>query len=296
MKKKNLYFAEKEEQAVLDYISSNSATKKNKIYNTILIEPFRKMIQSILRRYPVHIGNYTMEEVEAYALTHLIEHMVKYKPFIIERKEIDNEKWIKLNNKYRFFELDIANETLEKLKNKDIFVNEKDKNKEFEYRIFNSKAYSYCQTIVRNYFKDHTRKSYNDKKTNLFYDDYIEEINQNIEYHYELNSGNEHHVLELLINNVVEKINDILDNSNKLKNNEIIVGEAISNVLTNWHELFLEDSPDGKYNKKVTNKFAKNKILFFLKEQTGLSTKEIRMAMKPFKDIYYLEKQNFIDD
>ena len=31
------YFAEKEEKAVLDYINSNSAEEKNKIYNEILI-------------------------------------------------------------------------------------------------------------------------------------------------------------------------------------------------------------------------------------------------------------------
>ena len=74
------YFAEKEEKAVLDYINSNSSEEKNRIYNEILVEPFRKMIQSILRRYPIHIGNYDMELVEASALTHLIEHMVKFDP------------------------------------------------------------------------------------------------------------------------------------------------------------------------------------------------------------------------
>ena len=42
------YFTEREEQAVIDYINSNSLEEKNKIYNEILIEPFRKMIQSIL--------------------------------------------------------------------------------------------------------------------------------------------------------------------------------------------------------------------------------------------------------
>lgn len=90
-KSTNLYFGEREENAVVDYISSDSFDEKNKIYNDILIEPFRKMIQSILRRYPIHIGNYDMEEVESYALSHLIEHMVKYKRFIIERRKFDNE-------------------------------------------------------------------------------------------------------------------------------------------------------------------------------------------------------------
>ena len=58
------YFAEKEEQAVIDYINATTAEEKNKIYNEILLVPFRKMIESILRRYPIHIGNYDIVEVE----------------------------------------------------------------------------------------------------------------------------------------------------------------------------------------------------------------------------------------
>ena len=81
-----------------------------------------------------------------------------------------------------------------------------------------------------------------------------------------------------------------------MKRNEIIVGDAIVNVLKNWQVLFMEDTPEGKYNKRVTNKFAKNKILLYLKEQTGLSTKEIRIGIKPFKEIYFLQKTDFLDD
>lgn len=280
------YFAEKEEQAVIDYINSDSLEEKNKIYNNILIEPFRKMIQSILRRYPIHIGNYDMDEVESNALTHLIEHMVKYKPFIIERK-IDNpsnDKWNKLGNEYRFIHIKNAIEKLKKINDND-----------YVYRIFKSKAFSYCQTIIRNYYKDHSKKSYTEKKINLNFDDYVDEINENIEYTYEMELENQHQ-LEKLINGVVKKIEDRIDTDPTIKKNEILVGDAIANVLKNWQVLFMEDSPEGKYEKRVTNKFAKNKILLYLKEQTGLSTKEIRIGIKPFKEIYFIEKLDYLED
>lgn len=241
------YFAEKEEQAVIDYINSTSQEEKNRIYNQILIEPFRKMIQSILRRYPIHIGNYEMDEVEANALTHLIEHMVKFNP----------NKITKSGNK--------------------------------------TKAFSYCQTIIRNYYKDHSKKSYTEKKINLSFDDYIDEINESIEYSYEMETENQNQ-LEKLIDCVVERIENKIDDDPTMKKNEVIVGDAIINVLKNWHILFMEDTPEGKYNKRVTNKFQKNKILLFLKEQTGLSTKEIRIAIKPFKEIYFVEKSGYFDD
>ena len=241
------YFAEREEQAVIDYINSNSAEEKNRIYNEILIEPFRKMIESILRRYPIHIGNYDMNVVESNALSHLIEHMVKFNPDKITKSGVK------------------------------------------------TKAFSYCQTIIRNYYKDHGKKSYTEKKINLSFDDHIDEINENIEYTYEIETS-EQQQLEKLINSVIEKIETRINTDTIMKKNEIIVGDAIVNILKNWHLLFMEDTPEGKYNKRITNKFAKNKILLFLKEQTGLNTKEIRIAIKPFKEIYFIEKIDYIDD
>jgi len=279
------YFAEREEQAVIDYINSNSKEEKNRIYNEILIEPFRKMIQSILRRYPIYIGNYSMKEVEENALTHMIEHMVKYKPYIIEY--FDDNKWIKLkSNEYGFIYENDAEKKLKSLLEKSHTNN---------YRVSNSKAYSYCQTIIRNYYKDHGRKSYGEKKINLSYDDYIDEINEDMEYSYEIETENQCQ-LENLINNVIIKIDCKINNDTTMKKNEIIVGDAIINILKNWHLLFLEETPEGKYNKKITNKFAKNKILLFLKEQTGLSTKEIRLGIKPFKEIYFIEKIDYFND
>jgi hypothetical protein len=279
------YFAEKEEQAVIDYINATTAEEKNKIYNEILLVPFRKMIESILRRYPIHIGNYDIVEVESNARSHLIEHMIKYRPFIIEYNETGSLKWIK-SNIYKYFLVEEANEKLKSLIKKN----------DFNYRLFNSKAYSYCQTIIRNYYKDHSKKSYIEKKINLSFDDHIDEINENIEYSYELELET-HQQYEQLINTVVEKIETkINDNDTTMKRNEVIVGDAIVNVLKNWHILFMEDTPEGKYNKRITNKFAKNKILLFLKEQTGLSTKEIRIAIKPFKEMYFIEKMDYLED
>ncbi len=246
-KVRQLYFAEREEQAVVDYINTTSVDERHRIYDNILRLPFKKMTESILRKFPTHIGNYDIHEIEANALSHLIEHMIKFNP----------HKITKSGKK--------------------------------------AKAFSYCQTIVRNFYKDHSKKSYNEQKTNLPWEDYSDEINSRTEFSYEMDETNRNE-LEELIKIVTQKMKDKIDEDKTLKKNEIIVGEAIINVLTNWHMLFLEDSPEGKYNKKVTNNFAKNKILLFLKEQTSLTTKEIRMSMKPYKEIYNMEKATFYNE
>jgi len=283
--KKNIpYFAEREELAVISYINSDSVEEKNRLYNEVLLDPFRKMIESILRRYPIHIGNYDMNEVESNALTHLIERMIMYRPYIIERSDEINDKWVKLDFKYRFFDINIANDNL-------IYLTE---TTDYKYRIFYSSAFSYCQTIVRNYYKDHSKITYKDKKINLCYDDYCSEIEEDSQYSYEIDN-NDHHYFDLLISEIIRKIEYRIDNDSQLKDVEIAVGDAVVNVLNNWQTLFMEDSPEGRYDKRITNKFKKNKILFFLKELTGLTTKEIRIGLKPFKVMYFNEKNNIFD-
>jgi hypothetical protein len=240
------YFAEREEQAVVDYINTNSFDVRHKIYNDILREPFRKMTESILRRYPIHIGNFDIHEVEANALSHLIEQMVKFNP-----------------NK--------INKAGKKVK-----------------------AFSYCQTIVRNFYKDHSKRSNKEKLTLLSWEDYSSDVMGRDEYLYEIDGH--HSDLELLMEQIIKSMRERIDSDASLKKNEIIVGEAIIEVLSNWHILFMEDTPEGKVHKKITNKYQKNKILQLLKEQTRLNTKEIRISMKPFKEIYYLEKKSFYED
>lgn len=231
------YFGEKEEQAVINFINSDSLEERNTIYNNILKDPFKKMIQSILRKYPIHIGNYSMYEVESDALVHLIDKMNKFNPDTITKK---------------------GNKT---------------------------KAYSYCQTIVRNYFRDHGRKTYNEKKTNLNYDDYVDVFDNDDQFSYELNDSESFDKLELLINGTIIKIEEEMSNKKiTLKKNDIIVGNAIINILKNWKMLFLDDSS-----------FQKNNILFFIREQTGLTTKDIRSSIKSFKKLYLYEKDIHIN-
>ncbi len=241
------YFGEREELAVVQYINSKSYDERNRIYVDVLEKPFRRMVESILRRYPIHIGNYEAEDLEMYAISHLAEQMVKFKP----------ERITKLGNK--------------------------------------AKAFSYCQTIVRNFFKDHGKRSYNEKVQNLAFEDFHEEIERKEEYSYEMDY-NENIELQELIEQINASLRLKIDTDKSLKKNEIIVGEAIINVMSNWNILFLEDSNFGKYGRKVSNNFTKNKILLYLKEQTNLSTKEIRSSMKQYRELYFLEKSLFFTD
>jgi hypothetical protein len=284
------YFGDKEEQAALQYVMSDVYSERNLLYKTILEKPFRRMVESILRRYPIHIGNYETNDLEYYALSHLAEQMVKYRPFIVEyrnKKADDDVKWTKCPiDEGRFFFLVDAEKALK------VYIENDNKN---TYRIFESKAFSYCQTIVRNFFKDHGKRSYHEKVINLAFEDFHEEIEKKEEYMYEMDHSDDVELQEL-IKKIIDSLRFKIMNDKSLKKNEVIVGEAIINVMDNWNILFLEDSNLGKYGRKISNNFTKNKILLYLKEQTNLSTKEIRSSMKQFRELYFLEKGMFFND
>ena len=71
------YFYEQEEQAVIDYVSSEDQKEKNRIYLECLQPAFTKMIESIIRRYnlylPDEIFQETFDDTMSFLLTK-IEH------------------------------------------------------------------------------------------------------------------------------------------------------------------------------------------------------------------------------
>ena len=52
--RKNYYFGPDEEQAVVEYLSTDDEYEKNNIFNAKLKSPFTKMIESIIRRYNLY--------------------------------------------------------------------------------------------------------------------------------------------------------------------------------------------------------------------------------------------------
>lgn len=54
-KKSKYYFSDAEEEAVLQYLNSDDAEEKNRLYNTVLRPVFGKMVESIMRRYHLYV-------------------------------------------------------------------------------------------------------------------------------------------------------------------------------------------------------------------------------------------------
>jgi len=154
------------------------------------------------------------------------------------------------------------------------------------------KAYSYCGTIIKNYLIYKINQFAKNQKRNSSYDAYntdeLTDITDTLKYSYDDSSSRISFLTELMrktANDILETINDPI--KNRLNENQIKVGKALVELLTNWDELFAQMGSD---------KFNKSSILLFLKETTLLSTKEIRDSMKQYRSMYYVLKKQMIDE
>ena len=120
------------------------------------------------------------------------------------------------------------------------------------------------------------------KVRNTSYDEIFEEICDSAKYSTE--DINYTEVVEKLVTDIADEIERMTSNAelHLLNENEIKVGNALVDLLRNWEEVL----PDGG-----SNKLQKSSVLYFLREETMMTTKEVRDNMKKYKCVYKLLKK-----
>ena len=298
-KEKKGYFYEKEEEAIVQYLSATSEVEKNKIFNTILYPALTKMIESLIRKYKLFVPDEEFEQNFGDTISYLLTKINHYKPVIlcyepyngpiegldiVEMCDSDFKEKMKCaeesDPEYIKVYVDLENQEEE-----DDDVN--DELPEITPKIFRKKekkckAYSYCGTVCKNYLMFKCTQ-YNKKKLrNISYEDVYDDISndKNFSTSYEDNAS----FAENVIKKITTEINTIIENrtENKLTDDEVKVGTALVTLLTNWEDVL----PDNG-----SNKMQKSSILYFLREETMMTTKELRENMKKFKNAYYLIKK-----
>lgn len=151
------------------------------------------------------------------------------------------------------------------------------------------KSYSYFGTVCKNYLYNEMMKEY--KKNTSFIDigdtDYDFLNRDDLLYRIDETPMD----LTLFIGDLINNLKNDVIGDNKLNDNEFKVGHALIKILEEWRELF--DKPNINKN---SSKFNKNLILLYIRNMTGLNTKEIRNAMKRFKSMYFIFKNKYYDD
>ena len=148
------------------------------------------------------------------------------------------------------------------------------------------KAYSYFGTICKHYILGLLIKDEKYMKQNSSYEDMSEDIEERKDLVYYID--NDDFSMDKFIKKVSDGIKEELDDTKhtpkkKLNENEKKVGYALIDILENWETAFESMDGGSKYNK--------NSVLETMRNYTNLSTKDIRLSMKRFKDMYELLKQ-----
>lgn len=146
----------------------------------------------------------------------------------------------------------------------------------------NKKSYSYYGTVAKHYLLGKLIKEDKKMKQNLNFDDVAPAVEEKEELIYTIDSVDID--LTLLIQNISSAIKEEMKEK-VLNDNEEKVGRALTSILDDWENLFDDDNVPGG------NKFNKNLILYYMREMTALTTKDIRNAMKRYKTIYNILKE-----
>lgn len=295
-KERKGYFYEREENAIVQYIRSDSEEKRNQIYNEILHPALSKMIESIIRRYKLFVPDEEFEENFNDTISYLLTKIKHYKPVINEYEEVEPSK-VRGKNKYVFMEEAEFRELQKDVDEnapKYVRVPIMDTGEDsvlYPLRYFKKvkkkyKAYSYCGTVCRNYLMYKCSQYSKKRKRNTSYDTMFEELNNDSRYSVEEddNVG----FAERLVIDAADGIMDILDNYDvyNLSEEEITVGRALVNLLRNWETILPEGS----------NKLQKSAILYSLREETMMTTKQIRDNMKKYFALYAELKKKELKD
>ena len=151
----------------------------------------------------------------------------------------------------------------------------------------NKKSFSYFGTIAKNYLKGEMLKDSKKQKLLTDIDPAHPELLKRDDLMYTIDG--EGFDASLFIEKLTDKLKEEI-NLSDLNDNEFKVGHSLVKILEDWEELFANDE------NKNSPKFNKNLVLLYIRNMTGLTTKEIRNSMKRFKVIYSVFKNDYIED
>lgn len=293
-KERKGYFYEREEQAIIDYINATNAAEKDKIFRDVLYNALTIMIESIIRRYKLYVPDEEFEQTFTDTMSYLLTKINNFKPNIIVYEEFDSiteaiakESFEIDDSKYNEYVNNPKNDSPKYLKVN--FFGESGKliNIRYYKKVEKHyKAYSYCGTVCKNYLLYKNMQFIKNRDRNTSYETCSESFENNIRYSDGYGEGLS---VEALLSATIMEINKMIDDPVKynLSPDEIKAGIALVDLMERWEDLVM---PNG------SNKLQKSNILYFLREQTMMTTKEFRDNMKKYKTAYYALKKMMIEN
>lgn len=149
------------------------------------------------------------------------------------------------------------------------------------------KAYSYCGTVCKNYLMAKRQKTMTNRNRVLSYENVYDESNPD-DREVDTETAELITFNQGMIDKILVILIDMVNNKDKylLTDNDIKVGKTLIYMLENAPAFF---------RVVETRKFNKSVVLYFIKENTLMRTKDIRESMRKYKLIYSLAKEEYVE-
>lgn len=152
------------------------------------------------------------------------------------------------------------------------------------------KAYSYCGTICKNYLINKRQTTMKRDNKFLSYDNIYTASNPDnrVDTGYTSNDSFNKGLMSNAVTDILDTVDEgFWEDGDKITESEKKVGYAVVEILNNWENIFqLGD----------TQKFNKTSVLYFIKDYTMLSSKEVKDALKKYKLSYFSAKEEYLEE
>lgn len=156
----------------------------------------------------------------------------------------------------------------------------------------NNKAFSYYQTIVKNYMLGNIKKDKKLKKIELSFEENENVLTDSFEFSNDIEYKENNIACELFVE-IKDEVYSILNNKHlnpPLTEKERRVGCALIDLLDNWKDIFSDALT------KNSKKFDKRIMFLFFGELTGYKTREIKIALRRYKMVFKYMKEKKLTD
>lgn len=288
---KNDYFRDNEEMAIMQYINETNEANKNKIFNKILYPALTTMIESIIRRYKLFVPDEEFDINFNDTISYLLTKINHFRPIITSYDRIEDETLQSCNTFSHMskedFRLKQRNAEPEDPEYVMVYFGKDETSGDGEWRYFKKtvhkyRAYSYCGTVCKNYLMYKSSQYSKKRKKNTSFDEVFEEINNSKKY--TIDNVDSITLAEKLISDTATEIENMTNSPDEyeLTDDEVLVGKVLASLLRNWETAIPTNG---------SSKLQKSSVLFYLREETRMTTKQVRDNMRPYKKLYYLLKQ-----
>lgn len=283
-KKKNVYFTEETEDAIIEYVSEENKARRDKIYKDKIHYAFYKLTENIIHTFKFYYTEVEdIDDLKYEVISFLIQklHLFNHSRFVnntlrkIITKEF-NENYE--NGSFIEYTSNTAKVTKDTI---DVFIHTMDVSDECKQRLLTitpPKAYSYFGTIAKRYLIIYNKKNYKKLRSQYNIDDSNEDddVFNTLTEEPKENEINKENLLSDFVEKMDNEYIDIFTTEEDVK-----IANAVLTVMKR------------KENIDIVNKKA---FFVYVREITDANSNAISKVLKTMKKTYYTMLQDRLEN